>query len=134
MAEIHGLAMEATEAWNAATMQGFLTAPGAVFFASGRGFALGRVTLDEAELLTVAVDPAARRQGTARACLTGFEAEAARRGAARVFLEVARTNTAARALYVGAGYVEDGFRRGYYRCADGPPVDAVLMSKPLTDA
>lgn len=134
MAEIHGRAMVVPPPWNASAFRDFLSAPRVVCAIRGRGFALGRVTLDEAELLTIAVDPSARRMGLGRACLAGFEAEALRSGAMRVFLEVAETNRAARKLYSGAGYAQVGIRSGYYREADGTPVDAILMSKTLGPA
>ncbi len=93
-------------------------------------FALGRVILDEAELLTLAVDPGQQRRGLGQACLSVFETEARTRGAARAFLEVAATNTAATALYAGNGWVKDGTRRAYYRTENGQ-IDAIVMSKSL---
>lgn len=134
LAAIHAAAMVVPGPWSAATFEGFLGARGCVLVAEGRGFALGRVVVDEAELLTLAVDPDARRQGLGRRCLAGFEREAARLGAARAFLEVAETNQPARALYRAGGYSEDGARRDYYAAADGHRIDAVLMSKALDSA
>ncbi len=98
------------------------------------GFALARVIADEAELLTLAVDPVARRQGLGRRLLAEFEETAQERGAARVFLEVSADNAAALALYTGTGYSESGRRRGYYRSPDGRRIDAILMDKPLVEA
>ncbi|MXY32781.1 MAG: GNAT family N-acetyltransferase [Boseongicola sp. SB0676_bin_33] len=92
------------------------------------GFALGRVAADEAELLTVAVDPGHRRQGIGLACCAAFESEAGSRGAARAFLEVAATNDAARRLYLASGWIKDGRRQAYCRTPAGR-VDAILMSK-----
>ena len=95
------------------------------------GFALGRVAGPEAELLTLAVHPRARRRGLGRALVAAFEAEAAARGAAEVLLEVAATNHAARALYARLGYVAVGRRPGYYRRAGAPPVDALVLRRGL---
>ena len=95
MAAIHKAAMTTPAAWSAPTFEGFLAFPGAILTSEARGFALGRVIADEAELLTVAVHPDARRQGIAARCLAGFEAEARTKGARRVFLEVAETNSGA---------------------------------------
>ena len=94
------------------------------------GFAIGRVTLDEAELLTLATHPDCRRRGVGRDCLSRFEAEARRRGAALAHLEVAATNTPAIALYRGAGWRESGLRKAYYKGPDAR-IDAILMTKRL---
>ena len=81
----------------------------------------------EAELLRVAVAPSKRGQGLARALLGGCETELAAAGIRELHLEVRVSNTAARALYAGAGWRESGWRKGYYR--DGE--DAVLYAKRL---
>lgn len=92
---------------------------------------MGRVIADEAELLTLAVAPPARRQGLGRGLLAHFLDEARRRGATRAFLEVAADNGPACALYQAGGFAEDGRRRGYYRGPDGVVVDALLLSRAL---
>lgn len=86
-----------------------------------------RVVLDEAELCEIAVAPAARRRGIARALLARLFADAAERGARTLFLEVRRHNAPARALYEGAGFAVIGRRRRYY--ADGQ--DAILYARDL---
>ena len=134
LAEIHAAAMVVPGPWSAATFEVFLGARGCVLATEGRGFALGRVVADEAEVLTLAVHPDARRKGLGRRCLAELECKAARLGAVRAFLEVAVTNEPARALYRVGGYGEDGVRRGYYAAADGQRIDAVLMSKALDPA
>jgi ribosomal-protein-alanine N-acetyltransferase len=91
------------------------------------GLALVRIVLDEAELLTIGVSPEARGVGVGAALLERCEAEAAKAGAARLFLEVSDRNEAAARLYRRAGYVETGRRARYY--ADGS--DARLMEKAL---
>jgi ribosomal-protein-alanine N-acetyltransferase len=93
------------------------------------GWAGVMVVQDAAEILTVGVVPAARRSGLARVMLADLLAEAVRRGAAEVFLEVRVDNEAARALYRSEGFEEIGVRRGYY---DGGRVDAVTMRKELS--
>jgi ribosomal-protein-alanine N-acetyltransferase len=84
----------------------------------------------EAELLTLAVAPPARRRGRGRALLAAFEQGARERGACEAFLEVAADNAPAVALYAGAGYSELGRRPGYYSRAAGA-VDALLMGRAL---
>jgi ribosomal-protein-alanine N-acetyltransferase len=95
------------------------------------GFILGRAMAGEAEVLTLAVDPAARRQGLGRALVEAMAAQAQARGARTVFLEVAADNAAAIGLYEAAGFSQVGLRRGYYRRADAAPADALVMSRPL---
>lgn len=92
--------------------------------ASQNGFIVYRVVADEAEVITIGVAPTARRTGIAAAMLAIAEGDAAKRGAKKMFLEVSADNSAARALYSGAGYTEIGTRPKYY---DG--VDAIMMRK-----
>ena len=95
------------------------------------GFALYRAVADEAELLTISVLPEARRSGIGAGLLSACEDGARAAGAARLFLEVAAGNLAARALYGRAGYRECGRRKGYYRRPDATRDDAVVMEKAL---
>ncbi len=74
------------------------------------GFALYRAVAGEAELLTISVLPEARREGLGAGLLAACEDGARASGAARLFLEVAEGNVAARALYDRAGYRECGRR------------------------
>ena len=82
---------------------------------------------DEAELLTLAVAPEARRMGLARALLAEFAQVSSARGAHEAFLEVASDNAPAIALYTGNGWQGAGIRRDYY----APGIDAVVMRLPL---
>lgn len=129
MAVLYARAFPESRPWTAAEIAALLAAPGFAV-ASEAGFALGRSVAGEAELVTVAVDPSARRAGRGRALLTAFEARARSLGADTAFLEVADDNVAALALYRASGWTETGRRRGYYHRKTGP-VDAVTMSKTL---
>ena len=120
--------------WSAQSVAETLRAPGTLALLAPAGCAILRVTLDEAEILTLAVLPNARRQGLGgrlvAACLDG----AAGAGARRVHLEVAVSNAAGRALYRAAGFVEAGRRPGYYHGPiHGPNAreDALLMARDL---
>ena len=84
----------------------------------------------EAEVLTLAVDPAQRRRGVARALLERGADWAADHGAEMLWLEVAADNAAARGLYAAAGFQEAGRRRGYYGRTGGA-VDALVMRRGL---
>ncbi|WP_370302626.1 GNAT family N-acetyltransferase [Pseudooceanicola sp.] len=130
MAAIHAAASD-DRPWSAAEFAALLASPGCFATGDVRAFALVRVILDEAELLTIATRPQHRRQGLARALMADWQAEAARRGATRAFLEVAADNAPARALYEACGYSQTGRRRGYYRRGTGAAVDALLMARTL---
>lgn len=93
--------------------------------------AITRVAADEAELLTLAVGEPWRRHGLARALVTEAADGAARRGARRLYLEVAADNAPARALYADEGFEPIGRRAGYYQRRAGPAVDAVTMRREL---
>ncbi len=88
-----------------------------------QGFLLGRSVSDEAELLTLAVAPEARRRGVGRALLAEFAHTSHARGAREAFLEVASDNAPAIALYASAGWQRAGTRRDYY----APGIDAIVM-------
>ncbi len=133
MARTHARAFDGqARAWSAAEFRALLD--NHLTFATGdrHAFALGRASANEAELLTLATDPAYQRRGLARACLAAFETEARRRGARIAFLEVAADNAPALALYRVAGYAQTARRAAYYPRADGPAADALILRKPLT--
>jgi ribosomal-protein-alanine N-acetyltransferase len=126
LAALHAEAFPVAERWGAEAIRLMLEMPGAFgLHLPGIGFILARVAADEAEVLTLAVRPAARRQGHGAALLAGAMAGAALRGAGAMFLEVSDRNPAARALYAAAGFEEAGRRRRYY--ADGS--DALVMKR-----
>jgi [ribosomal protein S18]-alanine N-acetyltransferase len=96
------------------------------------GFVLGQHAVDEAEVLTIAVAPEARRQGTGRFLMDNLGLLAASRGAERLYLDVAADNLPAIGLYRVLGFRETGRRRGYYTIGpEGSSVDAVLMMREL---
>ena len=83
----------------------------------------------QADVVTLAVDPAYWGRGTGTALLTALLDEAGNRGCAEVLLEVREDNPRARQLYSRHGFTEVGIRRGYYQPSG---VDAVVMRKALT--
>lgn len=132
MAALHARAFAGQgRAWSAAEFTAL--SDSALVFALGdaRAFALARAVADEAELLTIATDPAHRRKGLARQLLHGIEAAALARGALRLFLEVAADNAAAHALYRAKGYRQIACRAGYYPRENGRAADALVMEKAL---
>lgn len=91
------------------------------------GYISFRAGVDEAELLRLAVDPAERRRGVARALLeAGFD-RLRGQGVKTCFLEVRQDNEGAIAFYRDLGFERAGRRRGYYR--DG--TDALIYSLAL---
>lgn len=131
LARLHAACFVTPRPWSATAFTGLLESPGTFLCTESGGFLLGRVVADEAELLTLAVDPARRRQGIGARLVQSFVETAARRGAARAFLEVAADNDAALALYRNSGFVEDGRRKAYYRSPEGHAIDAIAMSRTL---
>ncbi len=127
MARLHAAAMTTPRPWSSAEFASLLSMPGTFAITDDHALALGRVTLDEAELLTLATAPLHRRRGLGRAILGRFHATAQARGATHALLEVAAGNTAARALYRGAGYIQTGIRPRYYTTGSGGTDDALIL-------
>jgi ribosomal-protein-alanine N-acetyltransferase len=96
-----------------------------------RGFVVSRLAADEAEILTVAVEPAARGAGVGRALISDHLRQAANAGARTIFLEVDEHNAPALALYRRHGFAQVGERAGYYRRPDGEPAKAIVMRRNL---
>jgi ribosomal-protein-alanine N-acetyltransferase len=133
LAEIHETAF--ARPWSALDFERLLTernvlADGLFAGPGGEpaGFVLSRRVLDEAEILTVALDPTLRGRGQARPLLLRHLEALAARGVARVHLEVDEDNAPALALYRRLGFREAGRRMGYYAKADGARATAITMS------
>jgi len=93
---------------------------------SENGFIVYRIVADEAEIITIGVNPEMRRNGIASAMLGIIEKNIKNQGVKKIFLEVASTNIPAQKLYENNGYKPVGLRPKYY---DG--VDAIIMKKDL---
>lgn len=100
----------------------------------GRGKALGflmsRCAADEAEILSVAIDPKSRGRGLAGDLLRHHLARIAARGITRIFLEVGEDNRSALRLYSRAGFREVGKRAGYYPRSEGA-ISALVLRREL---
>lgn len=116
------------EAWSEASYATAARQPGALLRVSREpdgglaGFVLAHLVVDELHVLSLAVAPACRRRGVARALFESVLAEGRPR---QVYLEVRPSNAAARGFYGSLGFAEAGTRRGYY--PDGE--DALLLSR-----
>jgi ribosomal-protein-alanine N-acetyltransferase len=119
--------------WSPSEFHGLLLSLGATgFVASEDGAPCGMIVLStagDAEILTLAVAPEARRRGVARALVEAAADAAREKGAPALFLEVAAENAPARALYHAAGFVQAGLRKGYYRSG----ADALVLRRTLAD-
>lgn len=92
-----------------------------LWYGDGRG---------DADLLTIATVPRARRRGLAAAMLGELIGLARAAGCRAVLLEVRVSNDAARALYTRHGFTAAGQRRRYYTA---PVEDALVMRLPLDE-
>jgi len=95
------------------------------------GFALIRTVADEAELLTLAVDPRRRGKGVGRALMEAVFADLMLSPARRMFLEVDEQNHAAIRLYEKLGFARISARKGYYPRPDGSAATALVMARDL---
>ena len=112
-----------TKPWSADDFRD-LKQSGCEIIMSENGFIVYRIAVDEAEIITIGVNPDFRRQGIAAAMVGIIEKTLKNQGVKKIFLEVASNNIAAQKLYENSGFVRVGLRPKYY---DG--VDAILMSK-----
>ncbi|MEO6943821.1 MAG: ribosomal protein S18-alanine N-acetyltransferase [Lacisediminihabitans sp.] len=78
----------------------------------------------DGDIQTIAVAEPARHQGLGRTLIQALVAEARKRGASQVFLEVRADNGGAQHLYETLGFVAIAERIGYYQPDN---VDAIVM-------
>lgn len=121
--------------WPEASVQDVLEWKGSlgmVIETAGRvvGFLIGRQTIEEAEVLNLAVAPGSRRKGSGSALLQAAVEEFQARGVNRVYLEVRESNRPGIAFYEKHGFLRAGRREGYYR---DPIETAVIMQKRFAD-
>jgi len=95
------------------------------------GFAMLRLAADEAELLTIVVDPKWRGKGVGAALLRATLDDLLMSPVRRMFLEVETDNRPAIALYNTFGFTEIAQRKGYYAKPDGAPATALVMRREL---
>jgi tRNA threonylcarbamoyladenosine biosynthesis protein TsaB len=133
LATLHAEAFDT--GWSASAFEELMRMPGAATrLALHQGepaaFILTRIAADEAEIITVATRPAARRRGVARQLLTRMLSDLAHQGVREVFLEVAASNVAGLSLYRAMGFQEVGRRTAYYDSRHGSE-DAIVMRRDL---
>ncbi len=90
------------------------------------GFILNLLLMDELHILNIAVLPSYRRYGIGTRLLEASMETSIRKGAAKAYLEVRRSNIQALTLYIKHGFRVTGVRREYY--SDNKE-DALLMTR-----
>lgn len=120
-----------TDAWSSDTMAAELRSTHNVYLVDevdGAVIGYGGVRAlqggSDADIQTIALDPAHRGAGRGRALLRALLQTAVDRGAREMFLEVRADNPGAEGLYLSEGFMELGRRPRYYQPDD---VDAVVM-------
>jgi ribosomal-protein-alanine N-acetyltransferase len=126
-----------TASWSAEDLAGMLRSErtlGLVLYKRPRigprrpvAFIMARRAADEAEILTLAVDPGQRSRGYGKRLVEEAMRRLWKDGADAVFLEVDEDNIPAVKLYQGLGFVVVGRRKGYYRDTEGSHGDALVM-------
>ncbi|MGJ8602512.1 MAG: ribosomal protein S18-alanine N-acetyltransferase [Marivita sp.] len=117
--------------WSAQDIADTLANRHVQFLTHPQGGLIAQLVADECEILAIATNPDAQRQGIASALMQDLIALAETRNAARIFLEVAEQNHPARAFYALHGFAPLGMRRAYYTLRNGTKDDALLLSRPV---
>lgn len=119
-------------AYSRRTLRQYLEIPGAICIVAEdteahrvTGFIIAESAPPEAHIITLDVDPAARRQQIGSQLNLAVETELAARGVREIMLETATSNEAAVAFWTRHGYRSAGVIRNYYQ----RNVDAYYMIK-----
>jgi tRNA threonylcarbamoyl adenosine modification protein YeaZ len=128
LARLHGATMP--RPWELSFFEQIVAEPGgfavvAEAHEAALGFVLGRAVAGEAEILSIGVLPAFRRNGIAARLVREAASRAHASGAATLFLEVDENNHTARRLYEAHGLKAAGRRKNYYGGEGGG--DALLL-------
>lgn len=128
LATIHAASFDfAPRPWTVAEFESLLAPANVKLFQELGGFAIFRFAGPEAELLTIAVDPAFRRQGIAGRLLFAGHESAKLVGVEEIFLEVSEENPAAKSLYDQFGYEVRATREKYYSGPNGQKINGLVM-------
>ena len=124
------------EPWQTELIERISTGPGGFGLlwrhrGEARGFVLCRTNGTRGEVLSLGVDPSARKRGIARALMGAAIETAGRRGLRALTLEVAEDNDAALTLYRALGFGQVGRRPGYYAKPEEKTVDALTLCREI---
>lgn len=133
LARVHHSAF-AEAAWTEEALTGLIAHPHCLSLMAAGGsplsigaFVMMQLVMDEAEVLTIAVQPTWQRQGVGGRLLDAMMLSLRERGARTVLLEVGVANTPALALYARRGFEQVGRRKAYYAQPDGTGTDALIL-------
>ncbi len=134
LAKLHAASFET--AWNEKELGEVLAGPGCVALLATSddgpvGFLIYRAVADEAEIVTLCVDPAYQRRGAGLQIVSTAQQLLKSLKINNLFLEVAAGNKEAISLYTRAGFVEAGKRKAYYARKNGETEDAIIMRAEL---
>ncbi len=90
------------------------------------GYVGSQSSVDEADIMNIAVHPDWRRRGIAQSLIESLIVELKNRGSHALLLEVRVSNEPAIALYEKLGFHQVGLRKNYYR---NPKEDALILRK-----
>lgn len=90
------------------------------------GYVGSQSSVDETDIMNIAVHPDWRRNGIAEKLIDSLIAELKNRGSRALMLEVRVSNIPAIALYEKLGFRQVGRRKNYYR---NPKEDALILRK-----
>ena len=93
------------------------------------GYVGSQTCLDETDMMNIAVSPAFRRQGVARALIEALVSALREKGSKILTLEVRASNAPAIRLYDSLGFTQVGLRKNYYH---NPKEDALILRKEWT--
>ncbi|WP_435950299.1 ribosomal protein S18-alanine N-acetyltransferase [Psychrobacter sp. DM8] len=91
------------------------------------GYCLYQHLFEQAEILRIGTHPDYQRQGIASQIFTALNNELISKDVQQLMLEVRADNVAAVALYEQQGFEVIYRRKGYYKTAHKPAVDALIM-------
>ena len=92
-----------------------------------------RQVCEEAEVLTLCVDPEYRQQGIGTVLLMRAKNDCSARDVKRILLEVDVHNESAYRLYTRLNFRQVGTRPNYYHYADGRVHDAMILMHLMND-
>ncbi len=119
------------KAWDSAQFHELLNNSARGWLIEDSAFILIRTAADEAEIITLATAPNARRQGHAATLLKHAISILHDEAITHFFLEVRDGNEAGIALYQKHKFIQTATRANYYGMPDGTRKDALIMELAL---